>query len=590
MDQDVCDLLMAWFSAEVEEPRRQTLLARLHTDAEFRRRFVDELYLLGQLKAVQSPEPRWLLLQDELWWSSQLRPPEQRLDPFERETMRKIRKEQAAAGLQGVSTDDDLRRGQQHAAEEGRRRFRLLPWILRSRRLLLVGLFAATLVAIWLSYVFQPTTPLEAEKEVSATDISGKLAVLVQADHVEWGAGSEFRPAAGDVVAAGILRADQGRFSLAFLNGVLLHIEAPATIELLSTDEVSCSQGRLRAQVPPGAQGFTVKAFGYSVVDVGTEFGLNVKPDGRAEVFVFEGQAKVSLLNGANVATRSKLLGANASAEFDATTKQIDDAALPAANFAQRPDLSPPALALRPAYREEVIAAKPWAYWRFESSVDQAFANEIPGGRTMRGFGAMQMHAEGTENKSIGFADGVRDQYLQMDGDWTLPTRKAFAVEAWVMPEGFQHANLVALIAAADDPANDRHAAALELLAVGETRQERSASVRLLLRWPPGSRGGVNAYSKTIYQPYRWQHIVGQRDGQELQVFLNGELKASAAVTPDDVIRTSRVVVGRAGRLLTTRPFVGRLDELALYDRALSPAEIRQHYAIGAKALRTDGP
>src|SRR4051812_17665847 len=66
MDDDLIDLLAACRGGDVPGPRRDALLARLRRDGAFQQAFVDEVRLLGMLKAVQSPQPRWLRLQDEL--------------------------------------------------------------------------------------------------------------------------------------------------------------------------------------------------------------------------------------------------------------------------------------------------------------------------------------------------------------------------------------------------------------------------------------------------------------------------------------------------------------------------------------------
>ena len=67
MDADLRDLLAAWLgTADPGEARLGELLARLRGDDEFRGRFVAEVRLLGMLKAVQSPEPRWLRVRDAI--------------------------------------------------------------------------------------------------------------------------------------------------------------------------------------------------------------------------------------------------------------------------------------------------------------------------------------------------------------------------------------------------------------------------------------------------------------------------------------------------------------------------------------------
>src|SRR5262245_34571337 len=74
MDHDLQELLAFWLSDDDPgEVRRQELLAKIENDDAFRQAFVAEIRTLGMLRAVQSPEPRWLRLEDELGWSARQR-------------------------------------------------------------------------------------------------------------------------------------------------------------------------------------------------------------------------------------------------------------------------------------------------------------------------------------------------------------------------------------------------------------------------------------------------------------------------------------------------------------------------------------
>ncbi len=64
MDTDLQKLLALWLSEVEDDAIARPLLERLKIDNDFRKAFVDELAILGQLKAVQSSEPRWLRLED----------------------------------------------------------------------------------------------------------------------------------------------------------------------------------------------------------------------------------------------------------------------------------------------------------------------------------------------------------------------------------------------------------------------------------------------------------------------------------------------------------------------------------------------
>jgi hypothetical protein len=80
---------------------------------------------------------------------------------------------------------------------------------------------------------------------------------------------------------------------------------------------------------------------------------------------------------------------------------------------------------------------------------------------------------------------------------------------------------------------------------------------------------------------------VAQRDGDQLKLYANGVLGRSMTLDPDRPTRSCHLVVGRR----TTdpkdprdvRPFVGRLDELALYDHPLSDEEVEMHFRMATE-------
>lgn len=80
-----------------------------------------------------------------------------------------------------------------------------------------------------------------------------------------------------------------------------------------------------------------------------------------------------------------------------------------------------------------------------------------------------------------------------------------------------------------------------------------------------------------------WYHITGVFDGTEARLYLNGELKGSlAAAAPIDDPALPLVIGGDDG----TRTFNGVLDQVALWNRALTEAEILQAAArVGPPAI-----
>src|SRR5262249_29145868 len=135
------------------------------------------------------------------------------------------------------------------------------------------------------------------EPPTPARETPPYVAVVVKLDGAQWESSAGPQPSEGSPLTTGQLRLRTGRVTLTLFNGVMLSLQGPADLNLLSVGRIFCQQGKLRARVPPGAEGFVVLAPGSAVVDLGTEFGLNVASDGQAELMVFEGKAEVSVLN-----------------------------------------------------------------------------------------------------------------------------------------------------------------------------------------------------------------------------------------------------------------------------------------------------
>ena len=99
---------------------------------------------------------------------------------------------------------------------------------------------------------------------------------------------------AGDTLNAGRLELGCGLAQIEFFSGAQLLLEGPAVIEIVSPWEAICTDGRARVRVPPPAQGFRLLTPGMKLVDLGTEFGVQVdSAKGEGEVHVFEGEVEM---------------------------------------------------------------------------------------------------------------------------------------------------------------------------------------------------------------------------------------------------------------------------------------------------------
>lgn len=128
----------------------------------------------------------------------------------------------------------------------------------------------------------------QSKEEIEKT-ISG-YATLRRVAGIEWPSGSSFRE--GDLLPAGVFAFEQGVAEIDFFCGATLVVEGPAKLNLESDWMVRVLTGRLRANVPPAARGFVVKAGDSEIVDLGTEFAIEVG-ENNVRVKVIDGEVKL---------------------------------------------------------------------------------------------------------------------------------------------------------------------------------------------------------------------------------------------------------------------------------------------------------
>ncbi|MFQ6119136.1 MAG: LamG-like jellyroll fold domain-containing protein [Methanosarcinales archaeon] len=97
--------------------------------------------------------------------------------------------------------------------------------------------------------------------------------------------------------------------------------------------------------------------------------------------------------------------------------------------------------------------------------------------------------------------------------------------------------------------------------------------------------GGSWQYVNTATSPTigNWYHIVGTFDGLNIRIYVNGALENTASYSGGINPTTNTLVIGSGS------PTVGHfnciIDEVRIYNRALSAEEIKAHYERGQTAL-----
>ena len=103
--------------------------------------------------------------------------------------------------------------------------------------------------------------------------------------------------AAGEALEPGWLHLRSGLVRVECYNGVAMLIEGPADVRLVSVGVAQLESGRMRADVPAVAHGFSVRTPHMTVVDLGTAFGIHVL-SGQEEVQVFTGRVTLQTASG----------------------------------------------------------------------------------------------------------------------------------------------------------------------------------------------------------------------------------------------------------------------------------------------------
>lgn len=116
-------------------------------------------------------------------------------------------------------------------------------------------------------------------------------ATLRRAVGMTWGkANSVYHE--GDLLSAGQLAFDSGLAEIDFFCGATVLVEGPARLQIESDWSLGVLQGRLRVTVPPAAEGFIVRAADSQIIDLGTEFAVDVSGE-QAAVKVIDGEVRL---------------------------------------------------------------------------------------------------------------------------------------------------------------------------------------------------------------------------------------------------------------------------------------------------------
>jgi hypothetical protein len=121
----------------------------------------------------------------------------------------------------------------------------------------------------------------------------GTVAVVSNSADVHWSPKMEPKGDQASIREGELLKIDSGLMQLELKRGVTLLVEGPAEWTIEGENHATLRSGKLLATVSNQAVGFTLDTPTTQIVDLGTEFGVEIAGGGTTEVQVFRGKVEL---------------------------------------------------------------------------------------------------------------------------------------------------------------------------------------------------------------------------------------------------------------------------------------------------------
>lgn len=219
---------------------------------------------------------------------------------------------------------------------------------------------------------------------------------------------------------------------------------------------------------------------------------------------------------------------------------------------------------------QQILATQPNAYWRMDNmggtQVLDASGSNISGYYEpglcyfLEGPLSGQFNTDGEVNRAAHFVGGrmkamvpdLGDHYTLSLWFWNGMPTDARPISGWMFGRGHEFGL---------DPQGD---------ALGLGGTEHAGQLVFL----HGSDESKIVAGTTAAERWTWNHAVLVRDGQQVRVYLNGALEIETTLDDSASPSSDQIYVG--GRTDSQSNWEGRLDEVAVFDRALAYEEIQK--------------
>lgn len=373
-------------------------------------------------------------------------------------------------------------------------------------------------------------------------------------------------------------------------------LEGPAAMVLSSQGMPILHFGRLTASIRAGRRPFELEtSTGRLLLRDAGSIGISAFGS-EAEIHVFDGSAEFepAWLLDPDQRSHAERIESGESIRIRANefgqlviTRQAADKAFFAAELSMASD----PLIIPPSYVEAIKKASPIGYWRFERETWPEIPNEMGAGLTCHLEGRLGIIGNQL-NQSLEFGVTDPDGRILSSDVLDRVIRDQYSIEFWIKPSHYHVGAVVSLVGQPEVARDvDAHGMLVELGGAGRipTAVHHPGRIRFLHRYPASddTQLGTSCYSTEAYSLRRWQHVVAVKDGTAMRLYVNGRLVGEDA-DDSQLPPGLRLLVGQLYPTRRVRPYIGQLDELALYDRALTSEEVQAHYLL-VRPVATDG-
>lgn len=224
------------------------------------------------------------------------------------------------------------------------------------------------------------------------------------------------------------------------------------------------------------------------------------------------------------------------------------------------------------SYSDLVLQGNPVAYWRFEETAGTAIADSSGNGHVGAIQGGVKLGAKGIPAGSLGAAfDGTG--FVTFGDALDFAGSDAYSIEAWIHPDvvDTSYRDIVTKIVFQPDGSTFQ----------GYAFDFESANFNFFR-----CSDQVGPCSTPTASPPvagQFSHVVGTFDGATLRLYVNGAMVGSVADTALLVDNPATLMIASEYGNPSGSYFSGVMDEIAVYDRALTDAEVSAHYARGSR-------